>query len=43
MPPSLADFIYAKACKPICEKLLTLPYILLWGVPFSLGVLVLIK
>ena len=25
MPPLLADFIYARAYKPICEKLLTLP------------------
>ena len=25
MPPLLADLIYTRACKPICEKLLTLP------------------
>ena len=25
MPPLLADFIYHGACKPICEKSLTLP------------------
>ena len=25
MPPSLADFTHARVCKPICEKLLTLP------------------
>ena len=25
MPPLLADFIYCRACKPICAKLLTLP------------------
>ena len=25
MPPLLADFIHARACKPICEKPLTLP------------------
>ena len=25
MPPLLADFIHARACKPICEKSLTLP------------------
>ena len=24
-PSLLADFIYARVCKPICEKLLTLP------------------
>lgn len=26
MPPLLADFIYHGACKPICEKSLTLPF-----------------
>ena len=26
IPPSLADFIYARVCKPKCEKLLTLPF-----------------
>jgi hypothetical protein len=25
MPPSPADFIHARACKPFCEKSLTLP------------------
>ena len=25
MPPLLADFIHNRVCKPICEKLLTLP------------------
>lgn len=25
MPPLLADFSHAKACKPFCEKYLTLP------------------
>ena len=25
MPPLLADFIYNRVCKPICEKSLTLP------------------
>ena len=25
MPPLLADFSHARACKPKCEKLLTLP------------------
>ena len=25
MPPLPADFIHARACKPICEKSLTLP------------------
>ena len=25
MPPLLADFIHHRVCKPICEKLLTLP------------------
>ena len=25
MPPLLADFSHARACKPICEKSLTLP------------------
>ena len=24
-PPLLADFIHHRVCKPICEKLLTLP------------------
>ena len=24
--PLLADFIHHRVCKPICEKLLTLPY-----------------
>ena len=28
MPPLLADFIYHGACKPICEKSLTLPGII---------------
>ena len=27
MPPLLADFSHARACKPICEKSLTLPYL----------------
>ena len=26
-PPLLADFIHPRNCKPICEKLLTLPYV----------------
>ena len=26
MPPLLADFSHARACKPFCEKSLTLPY-----------------
>ena len=26
MPPLPADFIHARACKPICEKYLTLPF-----------------
>ena len=26
-PPLLADFIHVRACKPICEKPLTLPFI----------------
>ena len=25
MPPLLADFSHARACKPFCEKYLTLP------------------
>ena len=25
MPPLPTDFIFPEACKPICEKLLTLP------------------
>ena len=25
MPLLLADFVYARVCKPICAKLLTLP------------------
>ena len=25
-PPLLADFIHPRACRPKCEKLLTLPY-----------------
>ena len=25
-PPLLDDFIHPRNCKPICEKLLTLPY-----------------
>ncbi len=24
-PPLLADFIHTRVCKPICEKLLTVP------------------
>lgn len=28
-PPSLADFTHARACKPFCEKSLTLPTILI--------------
>ena len=28
MPPLPADFIHARACKPICEKYLTLPHLL---------------
>ena len=27
MPPSPADFIHARACKPFCEKSLTLPFL----------------
>ena len=30
-PPLLADFIHHRVCKPICEKLLTLPIILPLG------------
>ena len=26
MPPLPTDFIFPEACKPICEKLLTLPF-----------------
>ena len=26
MPPLLADFSHARACKPFCEKYLTLPW-----------------
>ena len=26
MPPLLADFSHARACKPFCEKYLTLPH-----------------
>ena len=26
MPPLLANFIHARGCKPICAKLLTLPW-----------------
>lgn len=26
MPPLPTDFIFPEACKPICEKLLTLPW-----------------
>ena len=26
-PPLLDDFIHARGCKPICEKLLTLPFL----------------
>ena len=29
MPPLPTDFIFPQACKPICEKLLTLPEFLL--------------
>ena len=28
-PPLLADFIHHRVCKPICEKLLTLPWFVL--------------
>ena len=28
MPPLLADFIHPRVCKPICEKSLTLPAIM---------------
>ena len=28
MPPLPADFTHSRACKPICEKSLTLPYII---------------
>ena len=28
--PLLADFIHARACKPICEKYLTLPNAEYW-------------
>lgn len=31
MPPLLADFIHARGCKPKCEKLLTLPDQILYG------------
>ena len=27
MPPLLADFSHARACKPFCEKYLTLPMV----------------
>ena len=39
-PPSLADFTHARACKPFCEKSLTLPGILvdLWYRLCSCGV-----
>lgn len=33
-PPLLDDFIHTRGCKPICEKLLTLPLVVL----FFLGV-----
>ena len=29
MPPLLVDLIHARACKPFCEKSLTLPYFIL--------------
>ena len=31
MSPLLADFIHARACKPFCEKSLTLPVLILLG------------
>ena len=33
MPPLLADFIHHRVCKPICEKLLTLPWKCIPGSP----------
>ena len=33
-PPLLVDFIYTRACKPICAKLLILPC---WLTLFTLG------
>ena len=32
MPPLPTDFIFPEACKPICEKLLTLPPAIAGGV-----------
>ena len=35
MPPLLADFSHARACKPFCEKYLTLPYQTMDLLPFT--------
>ena len=45
MPPLLADFIHARACKPICEKYLTLPAFLpmVFGLFVSLACILLIS
>ena len=34
-PPLLADFIHARACKPFCEKSLTLPCVVLDNIKWS--------
>ena len=37
MPPLPTDFIFPQACKPICEKLLTLPPLHIQSCPLSLN------
>ena len=38
MSPLLADFIHARACKPFCEKSLTLPFLGVVNDPTTAGV-----